>query len=67
MLFLATTHEKHRKYKDFYLKGILINAEEYQVLHTVNPQVPRSSPGRGAKIQKPADESLRAFSLSLTK
>ena len=28
----------------------------------VNLQVPGSSPGRGARIQKPADESLRAFS-----
>jgi hypothetical protein len=27
----------------------------------INPQIAASSPGRGAKIQKPADESLRAF------
>ncbi len=31
---------------------------------TVNPQVHGSSPGRGARIQKPADESLRAFLLA---
>jgi hypothetical protein len=31
----------------------------------LNPQVPDSSPGRGAKIQKPANESLRAFSFEL--
>ena len=27
----------------------------------VNPQVPGLSPGRGAKIQKPANENLRAL------
>jgi hypothetical protein len=40
-----------------------MNTPKYIHLRTVNPQVPGSSPGRGAKIQKPANESLRAFLL----
>ncbi len=43
-----------------------INDQECSFLQTVNPQVPGSSPGRGARIQKPADESLRAFLLMIS-